>query len=242
MPARGQQGAAPSHHTSKHANPAFFGRVNPNPPLLSRRDPLAGAERQIFVARVVEATALHANGPATAFRKMPITSGGMKMSVDTIEKLFVEELKDLYSAENQINKALPKMAKAAKSNELRNAFETHLRETEGQIKRLDQVFEILGTNPKGKNGDGIKGVLDEGSHMLDETKEGEVRDVALISAAQRVEHYQMAAYGTVRSYAERLGKSQVVQLLQKTLEEVRAADKKLTDISQQVYLRAQHAA
>jgi ferritin-like metal-binding protein YciE len=164
------------------------------------------------------------------------------MSVDTIEKLFVEELKDLYSAENQITKALPKMAKAAKSNELRSAFEHHLKETEGQIQRLDQVFEILGASPKGKTCDGMKGVLEEGTHMLDETKEGDVRDVALISAAQRVEHYEMAAYGTVRSYAERLGKSQVVQLLQKTLEEEKAADKKLTDISQQVHLRGQHAA
>jgi ferritin-like metal-binding protein YciE len=166
----------------------------------------------------------------------------MKMSVDTIEKLFVEELKDLYSAENQITKALPKMAKAAKSNELRTAFEHHLKETEGHVQRLEQAFEILGTTARGKTCEGMKGVLEEGETMLKETQEGEVRDVALISAAQRVEHYEMAAYGTVRTYAERLGKSQVVQLLQKTLEEEKTADKKLTDISKQVYLRQQHAA
>lgn len=161
------------------------------------------------------------------------------MSVDTIEKLFVAELKDLYSAENQITKALPKMAKAASSSELRSAFETHLKETEGQIERLDQVFEILGTSPRGKTCAGMKGVLEEGSEMLTETEEGDVRDEALISAAQRVEHYEMAAYGTVRSYAERLGKSQVVKLLEKTLEEEKAADQKLTDISQKVHVHSQ---
>ncbi len=156
------------------------------------------------------------------------------MNVDTIEKLFVEELKDLYSAENQITKALPKMAKAAASSELRGAFEKHLKETEGQIQRLDKVFEILGTSPRGKTCDGMKGVLDEGSQMLHETAEGDIRDAALISAAQRVEHYEMAGYGTVRSYAERLGKAQIVQLLEQTLAEEKAADRKLTEISQKV--------
>lgn len=164
------------------------------------------------------------------------------MSVDTIEKLFESELKDLYSAENQITKALPKLAKAAKSNELRSAFEHHLKETEGHVQRLEQIFETLGKSPKGKTCEGMKGVLAEGDEMLKEAEEGDVRDVALISAAQRVEHYEMAAYGTVRTYAERLGKSQIVQLLEKTLEEEKAADKKLTDISQRVYLGERHAA
>lgn len=163
------------------------------------------------------------------------------MAVDTIEKLFVDELKDLYSAENQITKALPKMAKAATSSELRNAFEHHLEETKDQIERLDQVFQILGTSPKGKTCDGMKGVLEEGSQALQDTAEGEVRDEALISAAQRVEHYEMAAYGTVRSFAERLGKSQIVQLLQKTLDEEKAADKKLTEIAQKSFPQPQHA-
>lgn len=156
------------------------------------------------------------------------------MSVDTIERLFLEELKDLHSAETQITKALPKMAKAASSNELRAAFEHHLKETEGHVQRLDKIFDSLGMSSGRKTCEGMKGVLEEGSQMLHETEEGEVRDEALISAAQRVEHYEMAAYGTVRTYAERLGKAQIAQLLQKTLDEEKAADKKLTDISEKI--------
>jgi ferritin-like metal-binding protein YciE len=158
------------------------------------------------------------------------------MSVDTIERLFLEELKDLHSAETQITKALPKMAKAASSNELRAAFEHHLKETEGHVQRLDKIFDSLGMNSGRKTCEGMKGVLEEGSQMLHETEEGEVRDEALISAAQRVEHYEMAAYGTVRTYAERLGKSQIAELLQKTLDEEKAADKKLTDISERIQI------
>lgn len=164
------------------------------------------------------------------------------MSVDTIDGLFVEELKDLYSAENQITKALPKLIKAASSEELRSAFEHHLKETEGHVERLEQVFEILGSSPKGKTCDGMKGVLDEGAELLHETAEGAVRDTALISAAQRVEHYEMAVYGTVRSYAENLGHSQISEILQKTLQEEKAADRKLTEISQKLNRLAQHAA
>lgn len=164
------------------------------------------------------------------------------MSVNTIEKLFIDELKDLYSAENQITKALPKMAKAAASHELRNALEHHLKETEGQIKRLDRVFDILGLKPASKTGEGIKGVLEEGSRMLHETEEGDVRDMAIISAGQRVEHYEIAAYGTARSYAERLDKKPVADLLEDTLEEEKSADKKLTEISEQVYRHGLRAA
>ena len=164
------------------------------------------------------------------------------MSVDTMEKLFEEELRDLYSAENQIVKTLPKLAKSSKSNELRSAFEHHLKETEGHVQRLEQIFEMLGISSKGKTCEGIKGILDEGARMLSESKEGDLRDVAMISAAQRVEHYEMAAYGTVRTYAERLGKSQAVQLLDKTLQEEKAADKKLTEVSHQAYQHAQRAA
>ncbi len=164
------------------------------------------------------------------------------MSVDTIGKLFEEELKDLYSAETQITKTLPKMAKSAKSNELRTAFEHHLKETEGHVQRLQQIFEMLGISPKTKTCEGMKGILDEGARMLDDSKEGDLRDVAMISAAQRMEHYEMAAYGTVRTYAERLGKTQAVQLLDKTLQEEKAADKKLTEISHQAYQHAQRAA
>jgi len=164
------------------------------------------------------------------------------MSVNSIEKLLVEELKDLYSAESQITKALPKLAKAASSKELQNAFELHLKETEGQIQRLEQVFEILGASPKGKTCNGMKGILSEGSEAIEETEEGDVRDAALISSAQRVEHYEMAAYGAVRSFAERLKQKQIVQLLEETLEEEKAADKKLTDISKKVNQQALQAA
>jgi ferritin-like metal-binding protein YciE len=164
------------------------------------------------------------------------------MTVNTIEKLFVEELKDLYSAENQITKALPKLVEAASSKELQSALQHHLKETEEHVRRLEKVFEILGASPKGKTCDGMKGILSEGSEALKETDEGDVRDAALISGAQRVEHYEMAAYGTVRSYAERLKQKQIVQLLEETLEEERAADKKLTDISKKVNQQALHAA
>ncbi|MGC2615171.1 MAG: ferritin-like domain-containing protein [Terracidiphilus sp.] len=164
------------------------------------------------------------------------------MSVDSIEKLFIEELKDLYSAENQITKALPKMAKAASSNDLKKAFESHLRETEGHVERLLEICKILGTGPKGKSCEGMKGVLDEGSSVLHETAEGDVRDAALIAAAQRVEHYEMAAYGTVRTYAELLGQAKIAKLLEETLEEEKAADQKLTSIAQKVNVRAQQTA
>lgn len=164
------------------------------------------------------------------------------MSVDTIEKLFIAELKDLYSAENQITKALPKMVKAATSADLKKAFENHLRETEGQIERLVEICNMLGTSPKGKACAGMKGVLSEGSEMLEEVEAGDVRDAALISAAQRVEHYEMAAYGTVRTYAELLGQSQAAKLLEKTLEEEKAADQKLTTISEKVNAQAQQNA
>lgn len=164
------------------------------------------------------------------------------MSVDSIEKLFVEELKDLYSAETQITKALPKLVKAATSSDLRSAFEHHLKETEGHVERLEQIFEILGESPKGKTCDGMKGVLEEGSEAVKETEEGDVRDVGMISAAQRVEHYEMAGYGAVRSYAERLGQTKIAQLLQATLDEEKAADKKLTEIAEKFPMRARHAA
>ena len=164
------------------------------------------------------------------------------MSVNTIEKLFVEELKDLYSAENQITKALPKLVEAASSKELQSALEHHLKETQGHVQRLEQVFEILGASPKGKTCNGMKGILSEGSEAIEETDEGDVRDAALISGAQRVEHYEMAAYGAVRSFAERLKQKQIVQLLEETLEEEKAADKKLTDISKKLNQQALHAA
>jgi ferritin-like metal-binding protein YciE len=158
------------------------------------------------------------------------------------DDLLVEELKDLYSAEKQITKALPKMAKAASSKELRQAFESHLKETNGHVERLEQIFETLGKSSKGKTCEGMKGLLSEGSELIGEINKGNVLDAGLISAAQRVEHYEMAGYGSVRAYAELLGNSQVADLLQATLDEEKAADEKLTEISKIVNTQAQRAA
>lgn len=156
------------------------------------------------------------------------------MSVSSVEELFLDELKDLYSAEQQITKSLPKMAKASTSEELKAAFEEHLNEAKGQIERLDRVFEILGKGPRGKTCVGMKGVLEEGAEVLEEAEEGPVRDAALISAAQRVEHYEMAGYGSVRDYAKLLGQNEIATLLEETLGEEKAADKKLNSIAKSV--------
>ena len=163
------------------------------------------------------------------------------MRVDTVEKLLVDELKDLYSAENQIIRALPKMAKSAASSELKMAFEAHLKETEGQIKRLDRVFEVLNKTSGGKTCKGMKGLLEEGAEMMEES-EGEVRDAAMISAAQRVEHYEIASYGSVRTYAQLLGQNEIADLLQQTLEEEGATDKKLTQIAGKINKQAHRRA
>lgn len=164
------------------------------------------------------------------------------MSISTIDQLLLNELKDLYSAEKQIIKSLPKMAKASTSPDLRAAFEDHLKETLGQIKRLDRIFEILSKSPKGKVCHGMKGVLEEGAEVLEETAKGLVRDAALISSAQRVEHYEMAGYGCVREYAKILGHNEIATLLDETLSEEKAADKKLGMISKQVNPAALKAA
>jgi len=158
-----------------------------------------------------------------------------------MEELFVDELKDLYSAEKQITKALPKLVKGATDEELKQAFQSHLEETKGQIARLEQAFQILGKKPTGKTCVGMKGVLEEGSEMLEDTEKGEVRDAGLISAAQRVEHYEMAGYGSARDFAKLLGQDEIAALLEETLQEEKAADKKLTGISKQVNAEAKVA-
>jgi ferritin-like metal-binding protein YciE len=160
------------------------------------------------------------------------------MSVETLEELFIDELKDLYSAENQIVKSLPKLAKAASNPELQEALESHLEETKGQVERLHQIAEIVGKKLTGKTCAGMKGVLQEGSEVLEETEEGTIRDAALIGASQRVEHYEMAGYGTARDFAKLLGMDDVVELLEQTLEEEKAADEKLTTISKSVNKQA----
>jgi ferritin-like metal-binding protein YciE len=156
------------------------------------------------------------------------------MSVTSMEELLIDELKDIYSAEKQITKALPKMARATSSAKLKEAFQSHLEETHGQIERLDKVFEILDKASRGKLCHGMQGVLEEGSEVIEEIEKSPVRDAALISAAQRVEHYEMAAYGAVREYARILGQDEIVSLLEETLEEEKAADQKLTMIAESV--------
>ena len=164
------------------------------------------------------------------------------MPAENLEQLLIDELKDIYSAEKQITRALPKMAKAAKSQELKQAFETHLEETKGQIERLDEIFETLGKKATGKTCHGMEGLVEEGSEMIQELGKGDVRDAALISAAQRVEHYEIAAYGTVREYAKMLGRKEVAKLLEETLQEEKATDEKLNEISGQVNTEAMKAA
>jgi ferritin-like metal-binding protein YciE len=154
------------------------------------------------------------------------------MSLDSLEKLFLEELRDIYNAEKQITRALPRMAKAAESPQLRQAFTNHLRETEGQIQRLERVFKDLGQAVRGKKCKGMEGLLEEGKEILEEEGEPQVLDAALIASAQKVEHYEIAAYGCLRTYAELLGHSTAAQLLQQNLQEEEAADKKLTDLGE----------
>jgi ferritin-like metal-binding protein YciE len=164
------------------------------------------------------------------------------MKLNTLQDLLIEELQDIYDAENQILKALPKMAKAASTPQLQQAFEEHLQQTRTHVERLDRVFEQFGAKPKGKTCKAMQGLITEGDEMIKEKADPAVRDAGLISAAQRVEHYEMAAYGTVRTYARQLGKQQVAGLLQQTLDEEGTTDKKLTQLAESlVNLEAERA-
>ena len=154
------------------------------------------------------------------------------MESESLRELYVEELKDLYSAENQLLKALPKMAKKAASPELQNAFNKHLKETEGQIQRLERIFEKLDEKPKGKKCKAMEGLVEEAQEMMSEFDDPEVLDAGLIAAAQRVEHYEIAGYGTVRTYARLLGDEQAAKLLQQTLDEEGKTDKLLTQLAE----------
>jgi ferritin-like metal-binding protein YciE len=152
---------------------------------------------------------------------------------EELHELFLDELADLLSAETQLTKALPKMAKAAQSEDLREAFESHLVETEGHVERLKQVFAALGEKPKSKTCKAMKGLVEEGSEIMEEQKGTSVIDAGLIAAAQKVEHYEIASYGTVRAWAEQMGHSEAVSLLDETLAEENAADEKLTEIAEE---------
>jgi ferritin-like metal-binding protein YciE len=146
--------------------------------------------------------------------------------------LFVSELKDVYSAETQILKALPKMAKAATSPELREAFENHLEQTKGHVERLDRIFEAIGTSPKGKKCKAMEGLLAEGKEILEADADPSVRDAGMIAGAQRVEHYEIAAYGCARTYARLLGDDESATLLGETLREEEETDETLTHIAE----------
>lgn len=156
------------------------------------------------------------------------------MKLATLHDLYVDELKDLYNAEHQLLKALPKMAKAASDPSLAKAFTNHLGETQTQIERLEKIFEKLDTSPKGRTCKAMKGLLEEGKDVMADDADPMVMDAALIASAQRVEHYEMAGYGCVRTYARLLGYDQAADLLQQTLDEEGAADKKLTKLAETV--------
>jgi ferritin-like metal-binding protein YciE len=160
------------------------------------------------------------------------------MPNESLKKLYVDELKDLYSAENQLVKALPKMAKAASSEYLRKGFEKHLEQTKGHVARLEQIFGSMEESPKGKKCMGMEGLIKEGSEVIGEDFEGAVMDAALIGAAQRVEHYEIAAYGTVREFAKILDEPKHASLLAETLNEEKETDEKLTDLSREINTQA----
>lgn len=158
------------------------------------------------------------------------------MGFESLSDVMEDQLKDLFSAESQLIKALPKMAKRASSPELKDAFTNHLRETEGHVDRLNTISKSLGTRLGGKKCKAMEGLIEEGKEVIDEDGEPNLIDAALIGAAQRVEHYEMAAYGTARAMAEKLGHSDIVDLLQQTLDEEKAADEKLTQIAEEEVL------
>ena len=161
------------------------------------------------------------------------------MTPNSLQDLYVEQLKDLYDAEHQIIKALPKMIDAASSQELKNALSEHLEITRQQATRLEKIFEDMDEKAKAEKCKGMQGVIQEGNDLVSDIDEENVRDAAIIASAQRVEHYEMAGYGTARTYAELLGEDEAVELLQQTLDEEKEADQKLTDLSSQINVEAQ---
>ena len=155
-----------------------------------------------------------------------------------LRDLYVDELRDLFDAENRLVKAIPKLAKAAESEALRSGFEKHLEQTKGHVERLREIFECLGEKPEGKKCAAMSGLVKEGGEMMEEDFEPGVRDAALISAAQRVEHYEIAAYGCVRTWAGLLGETDAQNLLEQTLQEEKETDEKLTELSEDINVEA----
>ncbi|MGB2607209.1 MAG: ferritin-like domain-containing protein [Candidatus Sulfotelmatobacter sp.] len=160
------------------------------------------------------------------------------MQKDSLRELYIDELRDLYNAETQLVKALPKMAKASANDQLRQALEEHLRQTTEHVSRLEQIFEQLEEKPSGKKCLGMEGLVKEGVETLKEDFPEEIKDAAIIGAAQRVEHYEMAGYGTVKAFAELLGENEQVSLLQQTLDEEKEADQKLTELAEEINAQA----
>jgi ferritin-like metal-binding protein YciE len=160
------------------------------------------------------------------------------MKENRLKHLYLEQMKDLYNAETQLVKALPKMAKAATSPDLRAAFEEHLEQTEEHVARLEKIFEAFGDSPSGKKCKGMEGLIKEGAEIIEEDPDPEELDAGLISAAQRVEHYEIAGYGCVSAYAKLLGDDRGEELLSQTLDEEKETDEKLTELSNQINLEA----
>jgi ferritin-like metal-binding protein YciE len=154
------------------------------------------------------------------------------MKLETLRDLLIEQLQDIYDAEHQITKALPKMVKAAHSRQLKDGFNTHLDETKQHITRLEQVFQMLDQQPKRKHCHGMEGLLKEGDEMIKEDADADVKDAGLITAAQRVEHYEIAGYGTAMAYAKQIGQTQMINLLKQTLDEEKATDEKLSQLAE----------
>ena len=164
------------------------------------------------------------------------------MEMESLRDLFISELKDLYSAENQIIKALPKMIKNASSEDLKSAFEEHLEQTRGQVERLDQIFADLDESPRGKKCKGMEGLLAEGKELMEEDAAPDVLDAGLIAAAQHVEHYEIAGYGCVRTYANLLGLTKAEKLLQQTLDEEKETDQLLSGLAENINVEAEEEA
>ena len=172
----------------------------------------------------------------TATKKTPAkkqsAAGDNAMEHSQLMKLFEDELKDIYWAEKALTKALPKMAKNATSQELKDAIESHLEETHGQVKKVEQVFEVLGKKAVAKKCEAMAGLVKEGDEIIKDTKKGPMRDAGIISACQKVEHYEIASYGTLRTFAKTLGLDEAVSLLEEILEQEKNADSTLTDIAE----------
>lgn len=163
------------------------------------------------------------------------------MAKGSLRELYIDELRDLYSAETQLTKALPKMAKASSNTELRYAFEEHLRQTSEHVSRLEQIFDTLQEKPTGKKCLGMEGLVKEGAETVREEYDGAIMDAGIIGAAQRVEHYEIAAYGTAREFAQLLGEDEHVSLLEQTLEEEKETDQKLTQLAEEINSQAQES-